>query len=239
MKALDITNRDHRVRDPGAIVTVTTEGGKKLTCSVEELSSGRAQLVTMGVPAVGEHLQLLFETAAREPFEMTARTKRVEALDECWNLVSVEVMVARDPTRQAIQQLILRALERRRLGGRKLALVVDDEPEIRRALGRDLNRIGLATVPVATPYEAIRVIQDPNTVIDIALIDLGLGEADGLDLIQYLASRYPGIRRVVMSGSRLDDLENAVATGQAHALLRKPWQRVSLACAAGHRAARQ
>lgn len=69
---------------------------------------------------------------------------------------------------------------------RKDVLIVDDEPAIRRLLVGMLDRSGVSHVESATAGEALRLagIQPPPLV---ALLDLGLPDRDGLEIVPQLA----------------------------------------------------
>ncbi|MBY4036476.1 response regulator [Rhodococcus fascians] len=61
------------------------------------------------------------------------------------------------------------------------ALVVDDEPQIVRALRINLNVRGFEVVSAATGGEALRVAANFHP--DIVILDLGLPDIDGIDVI--------------------------------------------------------
>ena len=61
------------------------------------------------------------------------------------------------------------------------ALVVDDEPQIRRALRTSLEAHGYEVVAVGTGEEAILGVAE--IVPDLVLLDLGLPDVDGADVI--------------------------------------------------------
>src|SRR3954471_19633217 len=63
-------------------------------------------------------------------------------------------------------------------------LVVDDEPQIRTLLTATLNRAGYAVVEAANGREALnaKAIDKP----DLVLLDLGLPDRDGLELVSLM-----------------------------------------------------
>jgi two-component system KDP operon response regulator KdpE len=65
-----------------------------------------------------------------------------------------------------------------------LVLIVDDEPPIRRFLRSALRSRGFRTVEVASAGEAIAAAIDGRP--DVVLLDLGLPDRDGLEVIQEL-----------------------------------------------------
>lgn len=65
-------------------------------------------------------------------------------------------------------------------------LVVEDDPELRRQLARGLGEEGFAVVVAADAAAALR---HDHAQLDVAVIDVGLPDADGRDLCQALRAR--------------------------------------------------
>ncbi len=87
-----------------------------------------------------------------------------------------------------------------------VVLVVDDEPLMLRALVRIL-RPGTHRVEVAeTPDAAHSVLADPD--LDVVLLDLHLGSASGLELLDRIKAERPEVEVVVMTGHA--SIESAV-----------------------------
>ncbi|HEY7627176.1 MAG TPA: response regulator transcription factor [Ilumatobacteraceae bacterium] len=80
-------------------------------------------------------------------------------------------------------------------------LIVEDEVGVRRALERGLAHSGFRTVAVASAAEAAAV-----DVFDLALVDLGLPDRDGVDLCRDLRLRHPQRPIIVVTGRR-DELD--------------------------------
>lgn len=70
---------------------------------------------------------------------------------------------------------------------RRDVLIIDDEPAIRRLLTGALDRIGLTHAEAGTASEALRLaeLQPPPLV---ALLDLGLPDRDGLEIVPQLVA---------------------------------------------------
>ena len=110
-----------------------------------------------------------------------------------------------------------------------VVLVVDDFIEVCHAIERDLKKVGRRSVYATTSHEAIMLLLDPDIHIDAAVVDLFLGTANGLELLEFLMKRHPDIRRVLISGQARDlQLRLALESGQAHAIMQKPWKRADL-----------
>ena len=85
-------------------------------------------------------------------------------------------------------------------------------------------RVGRKAIAVTTPLDAIEWLLDGGSHFDTALVDVMLGNADGVDLLNFLADEYPEVRRVLMSDPmRTPQLERARQLTQPHAVLSKPW----------------
>ena len=85
-------------------------------------------------------------------------------------------------------------------------LVVDDEPQIRTLLKATLGRAGYAVVEAANAREALsaKAIDKP----DLVLLDLGLPDRDGLELVEQLRS---DPRSAVIVVSARDQTDQKVA----------------------------
>lgn len=75
-------------------------------------------------------------------------------------------------------------------------LVVDDEPQILRALQINLHAHGYTVVPAANGTTALAAAQ--TQVIDVVVLDLGLPDMDGLDVIAGLRG-WTGVPIIVLS----------------------------------------
>jgi two-component system KDP operon response regulator KdpE len=70
---------------------------------------------------------------------------------------------------------------------RKDVLIVDDEPAIRRLLTGALDRVGLTHCEAATAVEALKLASGQPAPL-VALLDLGLPDRDGLEILPQLAA---------------------------------------------------
>jgi DNA-binding NarL/FixJ family response regulator len=80
-------------------------------------------------------------------------------------------------------------------------LVVDDHVLIREALRGILRELkGEAAVVVEAPDSRQAIIQlDQNPDVELVLLDLGLPDRDGFEILAELAQRYPTVSVVVHS----------------------------------------
>jgi DNA-binding NtrC family response regulator len=87
-----------------------------------------------------------------------------------------------------------------------MVLVVDDEPLMLRALGRILREDGHQLVLAESPDAADAALADPE--LDVALLDLVIGTASGLEMLDRIKRERPEIEVVVMTGHA--SIESAV-----------------------------
>jgi CheY-like chemotaxis protein len=99
-------------------------------------------------------------------------------------------------------------------------LVVDDQPDFRRATIRLLERAGHTATEAADGAEGLRQIAAHPT--DLVVTDLFMPDMDGLEFMRELARRRPGTRVIAVSGGGAMDaasiLEVASALGAVRTL---------------------
>jgi DNA-binding response OmpR family regulator len=77
-------------------------------------------------------------------------------------------------------------------------LVVDDEAQIRDIVALFLNKSGYEVATVGTAAETLRAVQARKP--DLVVLDIGLGEDDGLALLGTLKATYPEIKVIMLTG---------------------------------------
>jgi CheY-like chemotaxis protein len=99
-------------------------------------------------------------------------------------------------------------------------LVVDDQPDFRRATIRLLERAGHTTTEAADGAEGLRQFAAGD--VDLVVTDLFMPDMDGLEFMRELARRRPGTRVIAVSGGAFMDaasiLEVASALGAVRTL---------------------
>jgi two-component system response regulator AtoC len=85
-------------------------------------------------------------------------------------------------------------------------LIVDDDPSLREALGMLFEREGWSVSRAETGAEALAVVR--GMPIEVAFLDLRLGEEDGLDLLPHFKSLRPEMSVIVITA--LGTIEAAV-----------------------------
>jgi len=109
--------------------------------------------------------------------------------------------------------------EEKQLGG---VLVVDDSRAVAHALRRELSRAGMDVIGVTSGHEALEVLG--RNQFDAVIVDLVLGDMNGIDLLTAIQRNIPGMYCVVLSGHAT--AENIKALRQLNNVVRfvrKPW----------------
>jgi len=110
-------------------------------------------------------------------------------------------------------------------------LVIDYDREVRMVSGRILQAAGCHVIEAATADEARRLCVSHDGSIDVAVVDVGLGDAGGDALIGQLRDLRPSLKFVLMSGYPAGALS---ASGAApRDLLVKPFSPSELRAAVG------
>ncbi len=88
-------------------------------------------------------------------------------------------------------------------------LIVDDEPAIRRLLRTSLAAEGYRTIEAASGTDALAVLAGAPDAVDVVLLDLGLPDMDGLEIIRRL--RAGSAVPIVVLTSREDERTKVAA----------------------------
>ena len=111
---------------------------------------------------------------------------------------------------------------------RTLALLVDDEPRVRAATARMLERLGVAVQTARDGAEALRVLEQLGERVDFLLLDLSMPRMSGEELFRRVRVARPQLPVVLMTGfSAPDALERFQGAGLA-GFLQKPFGLVEL-----------
>jgi two-component system nitrogen regulation response regulator NtrX len=98
-------------------------------------------------------------------------------------------------------------------------IIVDDEPNILSSVGSALERMGHVVVKAASLKAGERAVDES---IDVALLDVWLGDGDGLELLALIKRKFPQIECVMISGhAEIGTAVTAVKSG-AYDFMEKP-----------------
>jgi DNA-binding NtrC family response regulator len=102
----------------------------------------------------------------------------------------------------------------------KTVLVVDDDKSILRTFTRILQRAGYSTETAENGKEALDKIQART--YDAALIDVVLGDSNGLDLLPKIEENSPKTVKIVVTGSDSTENRDEACRNGADAYMTKP-----------------
>src|SRR5277367_4604520 len=86
--------------------------------------------------------------------------------------------------------------------------IVDDERNIQATLVAILERRGYAATSAFTGRQGLQMITEQQP--DVVLLDLGLPDSEGLDLLKTIRQDHPGLPVIVVTAN--DSLNNAIAS---------------------------
>jgi CheY-like chemotaxis protein len=214
--------RRHPRTEVVATVVVFSSDHLHGTYLVQDLSAGGARIVGHIDARPGDSVTALLQMPGKTGFSIAARIVRHERReDQSYTALSFVDLSAEDE--DSIHEAILASLAR----SVATVLVVDRDGSSRDALERDLRSLGHEAVGVATPLEAIAWLDRPDGRISTVVVDVSEGPTQGLDVLDFVGEHHPRIRRLVVAEGYRSDL--ALHSGRAHGVLRKPWDRLSLA----------
>ena len=102
----------------------------------------------------------------------------------------------------------------------KTVLVVDDDKSILRTFTRILQRAGYSTETAENGKEALDKIQ--TRTYDAALIDMVLGDSNGLDLLPKIEENSPKTVKIVVTGADSTEKRDEACRNGADAYMTKP-----------------
>ncbi len=102
-------------------------------------------------------------------------------------------------------------------------LIVDDEKSVRTVAQRMSERLGYRPVVAADCGEALRLASDPATAVQLVLLDVHVGEEDGLQLARSLRELVPAASIIIMGGDLDEQARQTQAKTPRMRLLAKPF----------------
>jgi DNA-binding NtrC family response regulator len=120
---------------------------------------------------------------------------------------------------------------------RPTVLVVEDEAELRQTVVDSLEASGFNVAQAPDAADATSRLE--SFAYDALVIDLGLPDADGMEVLKSALARYPQMNCVVMTGfGGVEDAVKAIRLGAVDFLI-KPFQLVALSAALNRRRLQQ
>jgi len=107
--------------------------------------------------------------------------------------------------------------------GAGIILLVDDENSVRLVTARALQRYGYQVLPAGTGADALTVLEAHLGTIDLAIVDIGLPDIDGVALAAQILERRPGISILFTSGHSDERVIGELARDRTSGFLEKPF----------------
>lgn len=104
---------------------------------------------------------------------------------------------------------------------RDALLLVDDEVRILSALERTLRREGYAILKAETVADALAILDSRRVALVVS--DYKMPGRNGAELLAVVRTRFPGTRRVLLSGWSPDIAPHELAAAAPDAVHAKPW----------------
>ncbi|MBW1808013.1 MAG: response regulator [Deltaproteobacteria bacterium] len=191
---------------------------------VQSLSAGGVVVIGRYLPENGTRVDILLLESGKRQLRLPAQVIYTEQTEP---KLCTGAVVFQKPAYDLIEKCDIEEMQPPITGAEScgpMVLVVDDCEEICRALKGELAKLGRRVVYALNPIDAISMLIDPDLSIDSVVVDLFLGEYDGLDVLHFISEKRPELRRVLISGRvRSQHLDLAQASGSAHAVVPKPW----------------
>ncbi len=101
-------------------------------------------------------------------------------------------------------------------------LLLDDEPNILKALARVLKRDGYRILSTTSVKEAFSLLATND--VQVIVSDQRMPEMSGTEFLSEVKAIYPGTVRIVLSGyTDLKSVTDAINEGAIYKFLTKPW----------------
>jgi CheY-like chemotaxis protein len=106
-------------------------------------------------------------------------------------------------------------------------LLVDDEPVVLALCQTVLRSGGYNVLSANNGQDALRLLQDSPTSVDLALLDVMMPGMNGVELATRILERNPAIKIVLMSGFAPKEIASVVGDNP-HGIIWKPFKTESL-----------
>ena len=111
---------------------------------------------------------------------------------------------------------------------RPTIVFIDDELQILSALKREIVRFGVNATCVSKPEQLFNTLQHDDVAMVVS--DLHMPEVFGLDLLDEVKARFPGVLRAVLTGNAdTEAILRSVNNTNVTQFIQKPWDNKQLA----------
>lgn len=106
--------------------------------------------------------------------------------------------------------------------GEQAILLVEDDPDVRQALSDLLRATGHTVTEASSVSDALEILRHTHQTLVISDVDFG-GKTHGVELMRQIASAYPSLPRILMSGLPAEILISRFGLEPHYPLLPKPF----------------
>ncbi len=185
--------------------------------ALADLSIGGCMLRDGPHCELGQEYGLVLDLPEEGDLRVSAKVVRQRKTELGGCELGLQFMEAAPGLEDRIHDLVIQLLEREPAPARGRVLVVDMNPLRRMDAGESLRRLGHEVLEAATPLEAVWELENGPMDIHTVLVARSLGGSDGRDLLKFIAARYAGVWRVLVSDrAEPDALADAVLLGPCH-----------------------
>lgn len=142
---------------------------------------------------------------------------RIRIRSEIGQGTAVEIFLARVPSEAPT------ATRPGSTAGSETVLVVEDEELVRKVVARVLRRAGYRVHLAGETGQALAIFQELDGAVDLLLTDVVMPALGGKELAARVATRYPAVKILYMTGYTDDDQLRRGILDQGHALIMKPF----------------
>ncbi|MDG1205394.1 MAG: response regulator [Pseudomonadales bacterium] len=101
-------------------------------------------------------------------------------------------------------------------------LIVDDQPNVVKALARVLRKPGIHITGVDSAEKALSKMLKED--YDMVISDLKMPVMDGIDFLSVVSELYPAVKQILLSGhAGPKELKNAINQCSIEQFISKPW----------------
>jgi hypothetical protein len=190
---------------------------------VEDLSARGATLLGQREVERGKPLRVELTFSGEPPLSIAASAKLVQN-DGMDIRLTVEFPHISAHESEVIDRSIASARRRSLAPGPAGVLVFERRSEVRRRLEEDIAALGRRARVASTPLDAIQVLNDPNEWIDTVIVEGGVEDPIGVELVEFFA-KHQGLRTIVLEAPDQDPGTTARFAACAHAFLPACWDR--------------
>ena len=101
-------------------------------------------------------------------------------------------------------------------------LIVEDDPAVRKATAKMLERLGHTITSCGSPEEAIALFSQAGTEIDLVLTDVLMPNMNGVEMIDRIRKFNQNVQVLFMSGYTPEYIRQRGIPAEMNSLLRKP-----------------